>query len=305
MSEMSKLTSLGDKLNLSPETFGWLKPSTELLGDQERLRDRLDQEGYLYLPGYLDQKLVNQARGVMLEQLDALGVVDSRYSVSKGIAKQPWQAQSFHHLIQENEPLQQLLFHGLMLEFYEQLFAEPVRHFDFTWIRALGPGPGTAPHADSVYMGRGTQKLYTSWTPLMEIPTHIGGLTIMPGSHRIDRLKKYYAGDVDTYCENSPDREPQDVHQWVGPLGDGKLSLHPATLQQKLNLPWLTAETFRPGDVVVFNINTIHGSLDNQSDRIRLSTDTRYQRASEPADERWVGPHPIGHGGAERKGLIC
>jgi len=31
-------------------------------------------------------------------------------------------------------------------------------------------------------------------------------------------------------------------------------------------------------------------------DRLRISTDTRYQLASEPADERWSGEEPIGHG---------
>jgi hypothetical protein len=37
---------------------------------------------------------------------------------------------------------------------------------------------------------------------------------------------------------------------------------------------------------------THHCSLDNQSNRIRLSTDSRYQLASEPMDERWSGDHP-------------
>ena len=127
----------------------------------------------------------------------------------------------------------------------------------------------------------------------------------MPGSHRLDRLKKHYEGDVDTFCTNKADREPQDVHEWIGPLGDGKLSRHPARLQSKLGLPWRTAERYQPGDVVVFSIYTVHGSLDNQTDRIRLSTDSRYQPADEPADERWVGEKPIGHNRSIRKGLIC
>ena len=47
---------------------------------------------------------------------------------------------------------------------------------------------------------------------------------------------------------------------------------------------WLTAD-YRMGDVVLFNVYTVHGGTDNHSDRIRLSTDTRYQLASEPLDE--------------------
>ena len=54
---------------------------------------------------------------------------------------------------------------------------------------------------------------------------------------------------------------------------------------------------------------TLHASLDNQGDTIRLSSDTRYQRADEPIDERWItGPHgekPIAHGLAAKRGRIC
>jgi hypothetical protein len=37
----------------------------------------------------------------------------------------------------------------------------------------------------------------------------------------------------------------------------------------------------------------------------RLSSDSRYQLATEPADERWIGEHPIAHGAAGKKGEIC
>jgi hypothetical protein len=305
MSPQASLTSLGDELDLSSDRFGWYTSSKDLLEDPVAMRQRLDQDGYLYIPGYLDSDLVDEAREVLIGQLDNLGLVDRTHPIFDSIAKQPWQGQSFHHLIDENVPLQQLLHAGRMIELYRRLFDFSVRYLDFTWMRVIGPGHGTAPHVDSVYMNRGTHQLYTSWTPLMEITPDIGGLTIMPGSHRLDRLKKHYEGDVDTYCTNLPNPKPQDVHGWVGPLGDGKLSDHPAKLQSKLGLPWLTAERYGPGDVVVFSIYTVHGSLDNQSNRIRLSTDSRYQRADEPADERWIGTNPIGHSGLVRKGMIC
>jgi hypothetical protein len=52
-------------------------------------------------------------------------------------------------------------------------------------------------------------------------------------------------------------------------------------------------------------MDTIHGSIDNTTRRIRLSTDTRYQRSDEPVDERWVGANPIGHGPDSKLGRIC
>ena len=54
-----------------------------------------------------------------------------------------------------------------------------------------------------------------------------------------------------------------------------------------------------------FRMDTIHGSIDNATQRIRLSTDTRYQRSDEPVDERWVGENPIGHGPDAKIGRIC
>lgn len=59
------------------------------------------------------------------------------------------------------------------------------------------------------------------------------------------------------------------------------------------------------GDAMMFNMTLVHGSLDNQTERFRLSTDTRYQLAAEPADERWIGKSPPGHALAMRHGRVC
>lgn len=47
------------------------------------------------------------------------------------------------------------------------------------------------------------------------------------------------------------------------------------------------------------------GELCISVDALRLSTDTRYQLASEPVDERWIGENPIAHGLDAKKGMIC
>jgi hypothetical protein len=49
----------------------------------------------------------------------------------------------------------------------------------------------------------------------------------------------------------------------------------------------------------------VHGGLDNQTERMRLSTDTRYQRASQPIDERWIGENPIANTRAGKRGRVC
>ena len=60
---------------------------------------------------------------------------------------------------------------------------------------------------------------------------------------------------------------------------------------------WLTTN-YKAGDVLCFAMDTVHAALDNHSptNRCRLSSDSRYQLASEPLDERWNGPDPLAHG---------
>ena len=84
----------------------------------------------------------------------------------------------------------------------------------------------------------------------------------------------------------------------------GWLTADPVKLRQALGGRWLSAN-FRAGDLLMFSIFTVHASIDNRSDRVRLSSDSRYQRASESADPRWIGENPIGHGHAAKRGMIC
>jgi len=109
---------------------------------------------------------------------------------------------------------------------------------------------------------------------------------------------------VDEYCNNQPRGAEVAAGRRLWEF-DGALSQNPVSLRKKLGGRWLTAPRFCMGDLVTFGMTTVHGSLDNQSDRIRISTDSRYQLASEPADERWIGPNPVGHGQAGKRGRIC
>jgi hypothetical protein len=127
---------------------------------------------------------------------------------------------------------------------------------------------------------------------------------IMPRSHRIEKLRENYCKlDTDAVCSN---RTTADGKPKMQSPTFGALSRNPVRLRANLGLPWLTTN-FKAGDMLAFNIHLVHTSLDNQSRRIRLSSDSRYQPASEPADERWVridGKPPIAHGKSFRE-MIC
>ena len=59
------------------------------------------------------------------------------------------------------------------------------------------------------------------------------------------------------------------------------------------------------GDLLVFGMHMMHASHDNQTEELRISTDSRYQLASEPVDERWVGDNPSAHSIHAKRGTIC
>lgn len=301
---LPRLTASGHQLDTSPACSGALRSSIELIDDVAALRVRMAEDGYLYLPGYLDRELVLEARAEITRRLAEDGHLDPAFPPLEAVASKDSRLKFKPDLADGNEPLGRLLYAGRMMEFYTRFLGGAARHFDYTWMRAVAPGTGTPPHEDIVFMGRGTHDLYTAWTPLSDISLELGGLIVLEKSHLNERIKNTYGRkDVDSYCVNHKDAEERAAMDRLGPWG-GWLSKNPALLRQRLGGRWLTAE-FRAGDLLTFSMFTIHASLDNQSNRIRLSSDSRYQLASEPVDERWVGPNPVAHGRAGKRGRIC
>jgi len=89
------------------------------------------------------------------------------------------------------------------------------------------------------------------------------------------------------------------MYEW-----DGVLTKNPYVLREKLGGRWLTAE-YEPGDLLIFTRQTVHASLDNQTERVRISVDTRYQPANEPSDERWNIDDSEPYDRRFKKGRIC
>ncbi|WP_026257518.1 phytanoyl-CoA dioxygenase family protein [Actinopolymorpha alba] len=289
-------------LDAAPEALGQLR-RTDPSNPVEELHRRLDEDGYLYLPGYLDPEEVRAARRDVFTRLVEEGMVAPGTDPDDGIPGPTASNRVLDDVAKASGPLQRLLYAGRMVALYERLFGELVRHFDYTWLRAVRPGPGTEPHGDSVFMNRGTPRLLTAWVPLGDVDLRHGGLMVLERSHRLEDVRRdYHSRDVDTYCEGDPEAAAQArTGRWGW---NGVISPDPVRLREELGLRWLTSE-FSAGDVVTFPMYTLHGSLDNTSDRLRLSCDLRYQRASEPADPRWIGLEPTGHGAASKVGLIC
>jgi len=299
-----QIRSQGKVLAQDVEAFGELRDSSAFTGDVAALRIRMAEDGYLFLRGYLDRDEVLAARRELLARAADEGVFVDGTDVMDGILNEDVRLSFRPDLTRNSAALAKVLFDGPMMAFFGNYLESDISHFDYIWLRAVSPGKGTAPHGDSVFMNRGTTDLYTAWTPLGDIDRELGGLIVLEQSHKLDEIRNTYGQrDVDTYCEDDPNAEEyQATGKWAW---NGQLSDDPVGLRERLGKRWLTAD-YRAGDVLIFTIYTLHASLDNQSsNRIRLSSDTRYQRASEPIDERWIGDDPIGHGPSGKKSIIC
>lgn len=300
-----RLTAMHQEIDTSPEYFGELESSVALLGDVAALRERMANEGYLYMPGLLNRDEVLAARHVIAGRLAAAGHLDPARPLMELAARENLDIAFMPELAHDNPALHKVLYDGPMIAFFERFLGGAVRHFDYTWVRAVAPQRGTPPHMDIVFMGRGTTNLYTAWTPIGDVPLEMGGLLILERSHLHERLNNGYGRkDVDAYCINHVGEGYTRMGGGGNITPGGWLSKNPVKLRERLGGRWLTAD-FHAGDVLIFSMFTVHTSLDNQSNCVRLSTDTRYQLASEPVDERWIGEHPVGHGPELKRGMIC
>lgn len=304
LSPLPQLYSYGHALEMDDDKVGLLRDSSDAANDFEELRRRADEDGYLYMKGYLDRELVLKARSGIVERLAESGALDPDHDPMEGVIKPGADVGFKPEFANNNEHVQRLLYSGRLVEFYRNFFGEEIRHYDFTWLRAMGPGKGTNPHCDLPYMGRGTHQHRTCWLPYGDISYELGGLMVLEGSHkRMDLLENYVFRDVDTYCENKPEQKKRaEDGGWTF---TGTLSHNPPVVRNKFGGRWLTTE-FEAGDFLTFGMFLVHASCDNRTEnRLRISSDSRYQRASEPIDERWVGINPPGHSTAGKRGRIC
>ncbi|MBA2479405.1 MAG: hypothetical protein H0V44_01985 [Planctomycetes bacterium] len=126
------LSSCGIELDAAAERFGGLRSSAAQASDSE-LQARMEDDGYLYLPGALDRDQVLAARADLLRRLAEAGALDPEYAVEEGIPRAG--ASGFRpDLAMRSPELAKVLYDGAMMELFARLFAGPVRHYDFTWL---------------------------------------------------------------------------------------------------------------------------------------------------------------------------
>lgn len=271
------ITSNDYVLDESPQRLGELVPTPDHeRGDHAALWRRLLRQGYLYLPGLLDPATTRAFRTYYFDALRGTGLWDEALPASRArdTGGAVDQALLRHQLFRTVVPSAK----------YEQFCRQPALQGWFRWfledevhlhrrkiLRHIRPGEqgvGTATqaHYDLVYLREGTDRLLSAWIPLGDCPVELGGLAYLEGSHT--RVMAEEAAGVHHRAA------------WI--------TADLPALANEHRTRWLLAD-YAAGDVVVHSAHLIHAATDNVAGNgaIRLSTDIRYQRRSDPIDWRW------------------
>lgn len=266
-----------------------LRASSAVHDDLTTLRQRLAEDGYLYLRGFHPRASVLAARDEILALLDEAGCLEPghprehaaigrdprRRHVSSDLAGQD----PFIYDVQNKS--RTVLFKLPLLAGRVQAYTRLVGAVDFVRFfgdllggaaearlqnsipRAVPTGEFTGAHYDVVYFGPHNDHIYTGWMPLADIPLELGPLAVLLGSHRFEQVRATY-GRMHTVRDRIEGWFSTDALEMVNTFGG----------------QWASAN-FEAGDVVLFGMYFMHGSLNNMTDRYRLSSDCRYQRVAD------------------------
>lgn len=292
-----------------PAEIAELPDSTPLLAEPDKLRERWREDGALYFRNVVGRSSIETVRGEYLARLKEMGVVDESETASN------WNG---------NARVDGALARPISDDVWRALVADP--SLDRVVRTFLGEAPiwlpivvhRTAPPlangvtADT-FGGRHQDGIYnfgidfvTCWVPLMDIDEDVGGLAVVPGSHK----RSLYPPSV----FDNPDVR---VGIPVGAIPDSA---------------WRRPH-YKAGDLLMFHSMTAHAGLPNTSNKLRLSMDIRFLPASAapfvgrmvrttgtgieiqsdtgdtmtfPIDDRTIVRGPKGHPvtGADREGIL-
>lgn len=247
--------------------------------DFAALRQRADEEGYLFFKGLLPLAAVQQVRADLLGVVERYGWRQPGQDGTGGLInlaalnqvpdeemrKDIGVSHAAYHDVQKLESFHRLPHHPALLALYRGLFEQEVfvhpRHIArmITAHRAMHPTPQ---HQDFPLV-QGSPKTWTCWFPLGDCPRAMGGLTVLRESHRQGYIPIQPAS------------------------GAGGIAVQLCPGEEV----WVEGD-FTAGDVLTFPCFTVHKALPSQApDQIRLSIDARYQAIDEPIEEKSLKPH--------------
>jgi len=236
-----------------------LVDSSDLINDQDGLRRRLADDGYLFFRGLLPAAQVRAVGQAVLEELHTGGWVDDRAIPSihpRALNSMDALADPAFRAAMFSPGFNQIPYLPSLRRVIRRVLGPGAFSYPAKVLRAVYPErPQARPRGRYVhydYGASGVQDMLTSWIPLMDIPVRLGGLAVQPGG------------------QLGPPRRPR-------PLSPAERG-------------WATT-SYQPGDAIIFHCLTPHAALPNHGSALRISGDFRWQRADQPAPAELIyGP---------------
>jgi len=216
----------------------------------------LATDGYILLRNVLDRKQIFSARSVVVDILDKeWNLIDTKHTKidafikdkQKGILLTGFRAVTHHKNVLN------VLEGDTLSTLFRKVFGLTPATFDNKWVRIHGNGEFTDEHTDYYRFQGNAVGMHTCWIPLGDYDVTDGTLAVCEGSHLLPGY------DLNSYAES-------------------KMELPKSFTHFNQTAIWRSTD-FRAGDIVIFDIRTIHASTKNLSDRFRISMDTRWQPA--------------------------
>ena len=265
-----------------------LKVSNDAMRAPEELRRRIQDDGYLFFKKLQDADKLWDLRRQMLTVIQEGGWLVAGTDPMAGIAdisrrctEGDMEFTDVYHEVYKLESFHQSAHWPEVLDMLEKVIGSPVLPHPQKIARIWFPQytEHTTPvHQDFVHF-QGNFETYTCWAPVGDCPIELGGLAVLPGSHKVNRVMN---------------------HRFS--LGAGALRIN----TDELDGNWHSTD-YEIGDTLIFLALTVHKALPNLTiDRLRVSLDNRYQTVGDPISEEVLYPHLSGLRDAERiKYPIC
>ena len=250
-----------------------LRISNDIMEDADALRERIDDEGYLFFKQLQRPEKLLELRQQMLTVMQEGGwliagtdPLDGIADVSQQCTEGDVEYSDVYHQVYRLEAFHRSAHWPEVMEIMAKVVGKPVLPHPHKVARLWFPqytAHTTPIHQDFVHF-QGNFETYTCWAPIGDCPIELGGLAVLPGSHKIDKVMDHHFS-----------------------LGAGSLCINTDELTDN----WHTTD-YEIGDTLIFPALTVHKALPNLTeDRLRVSLDNRYTATDNIVADHMLEPH--------------
>jgi ectoine hydroxylase-related dioxygenase (phytanoyl-CoA dioxygenase family) len=282
------LTSNGYPLASGPHRIGRLTP-TKASESIEKIREIYKAQGYVWLQGFFPREAVLEFRQHFFTAFQNAGLFKAGTRCEEGIFSGQDDKRVTNKILMEvvrSAAYESFCLQSKLWKFYDAFLSGPSYLHKRKIIRYMNPGDSatTPAHYDLIYLRAGTDKVCSSWIPLGDTPVEMGGLVYLENSNTLGRKM-----EAEFSANNSNLTPAERISAYNKNMTEGGwVGKDLADMAERFDSRWLIAD-YEMGDMVVHSPYMIHAATQNmdKQNRIRLSTDIRYQNVRDEIDARW------------------